>query len=97
MSIYAMVLWVMTPSRLVGGYKCFEETHHLTPDMLVEISTNQSCNPEIHNMKVGSYSNVLFSTGILELISSNLISGHKLSTMRFAVFSCSAWPFLEST
>jgi hypothetical protein len=38
---------------------------------------------EIHDMKVGSYSNALFSTGILELLGSKLISGHKLTSMSF--------------
>jgi hypothetical protein len=85
----------MTSSRLAGGYKCFEGTNHLTPDTPVEVSTNQSHNPEIHDTKVGSYSNALFSTGILKLLGSNLISGHKLSSMRFAVFFCPARPFLE--
>jgi hypothetical protein len=46
-------------------------------------------------MKVGSYSNAFFSTGILELLVSNLISGYKLSSMSFAVFFCPARPFLE--
>jgi hypothetical protein len=46
-------------------------------------------------MKVGSYSKVLFSTGILELLGSNLISGIKLYSMRFALFFCPARPFLE--
>jgi hypothetical protein len=94
MSIYAVVLWVMTP-RLVGGYKSFKGTHHLTPDMPVEVSDNQSHNPKIHDMKIGSYSNAFISTGILVLLGSNLISGHKLSSMRFAVFFCPARPFLE--
>ena len=38
---------------------------------------------EIHDMKAGSYSNALFSTGILELLGSKLISGHKLTSMSF--------------
>jgi hypothetical protein len=94
-NIYAVVLWVMTPSRLVGGYKCFEGTHHLTPDVPIEVSVNHSHNPEIHDMKVGSYSNALFSIGILELLGSNLISGHKLSSMRFVVFFCPARLLVE--
>ena len=66
-----MVLSVMTHSRLVGGYKCFEGTRHLTPDMPREVSDNQSHNPEVHEKKVGSNSNALFSTCILELLGSN--------------------------
>ena len=87
-----MVLWVMISCRLVGGYKHFEGTHHLTPNMPVAVYTNQSHNPEINNMKDGSYSNALFTTSILELLGSNLVSGHKLSFMRFVVFflSCQA-------
>jgi hypothetical protein len=38
---------------------------------------------EIHDTKVGSYSNALFSTGILELLGSKHISGHKLTSMSF--------------
>jgi hypothetical protein len=64
--IYSVVLWVMRPYRLVGGYNCFDGTYHLMPEMPVAVSTKTTCkislshNPEIHHMNVGSCSNALY-------------------------------------